>query len=100
MSKRIKRTYTITANPEMMAKIDRFLGVLHFFTNWGSSRTIAISEDGDGADHVTVTVDGAELTEHREFAKWLSGQRGTHATVCSCDNATMWTHSEQTRRNT
>ena len=87
MAKRIRRTYTITANPEMMVKIDRFLSVLHFFTNWGSSRTLSISEDGDGSDHVTV--EGAELDEHRDFAVWLSEQRQEERKSLSCNNAIM-----------
>ena len=87
MSKRIKRTYTITANPEMMVKIDRFLSVLHLFTNWGSSRVLPISEDGDGSDHVTV--EGAEIAEHRDFAEWLTRQRAKDRKSLSCDNGIM-----------
>lgn len=71
------KTFTITANPEMMLKIERFLAWLHFNTAWGHSATIAIDCDGDGSDEVTVTEnqtglgDIGHLEEHRHYAGHL-----------------------------
>ena len=85
MSGRISKTFTITANPEMMQKLERFLSVLHWYTNWGHSAFIGFSEDGDGQDHVTV--EGADIDDHRDFANWLSGRSAVEKRVESCDHA-------------
>lgn len=67
------KTFTITANPEMMLKIERFLAWLHYNSAWGHSATIAIDCDGDGSDTVTVTEnqtglgDTGHLEKHRDY---------------------------------
>ena len=69
------KTFTITANPDMMLKIERLLAWLHYNSAWGHSATIAIDCDGDGSDEVTVREnqtglgDIEDLERHREYVK-------------------------------
>lgn len=65
----ITKTFTITANKDMMLKIERFLAWLHFNTAWGHSATIAIDCDGDGSDKVEVSDTDFSMSDHREYVK-------------------------------
>ncbi|HND47903.1 MAG TPA: hypothetical protein PLL95_05040 [Anaerolineales bacterium] len=71
---KVTKTFTITATPQMMLKIERFLAWMHFNTAWGHSATIALDCDGDGSDKVSVVENNVGigiLTEtiqsHREY---------------------------------
>ena len=71
---KVTKTFTITATPQMMLKIERFLAWMHFNTAWGHSATIALDCAGDGSDKVSVVENNVGigiLTEtiqsHREY---------------------------------
>jgi len=72
MTDKVTKTFTITANEEMMGKIERFLACLHLFTNWGHSSTLALSQDGDGHDLVKVEGEGFNSEKYRVYADHIS----------------------------
>ena len=51
---RIAKTFTIETNPEMMTKIERFMAMIHYNSNWGHTSTFGLPVDGDGGDHINV----------------------------------------------
>jgi len=69
---KITKTFTITANSSLMNQIERFLGCLHLFTNWGHSSTLALSQDGDGYDECKVEAEGFDPSKYRVYADYLS----------------------------
>lgn len=72
----LTKTFTITANRDMMMKIERFLAWLHFNTKWGHSATIAIDCDGDGDDSVDIQEDETfSIQEHREYVKNIRAKK-------------------------
>lgn len=76
MKDRITKTFTITANQDMMKKIERVLCWLHLNTSWGHSATVAFDCDGDGSDYVRVDNSLESGVEgHYEYIKEL----GRHA---------------------
>lgn len=50
----IKKTFEITATPEVMARFERLLALMHYSALWGHSATFAMAVDGDGADRFSV----------------------------------------------
>lgn len=80
----ITKTFTISANPDMMLKIERFLAWLHFNTAWGHSATIAIDCDGDGSDAVTVADGDFSMSNHREYVKKVK-EKTKSVEWISCD---------------
>ena len=51
---RITRTFEITTSIEVMKRLERFLALLHFNSNFGHSGIFAMPLDGDGSDKVSV----------------------------------------------
>ena len=72
MTEKITKTFTITANEEMMGDIERFLACLHLFTNWGHSSILALSQDGDGHDLVKVEGEDFNPSKYRVYADYIS----------------------------
>jgi len=70
--KKVTKTFTITANEELMGQVERFLACLHLFTHWGHSSTLALSQDGDGWDEATVEGEGFDPEKYRVYASWRS----------------------------
>lgn len=52
--KNVTKTFTITAVPSVMKKIERLMTMIHFSGSSGHSGVLAIQLDGDGKDHVSV----------------------------------------------
>ena len=75
MTKKITKTFTITANEEMFNQIERLLACLHLFTHWGHSSTLAISQDGDGWDEVSIKGKNFNPEKYRVYADWISRYR-------------------------
>lgn len=50
----INKTFEITATPEVMARFERLLALMHYSALWGHSATFAMAIDGDGADNFTI----------------------------------------------
>jgi hypothetical protein len=48
------KTFTITTSPAIMRRIERFLALLHFASNWGHSGIFGMPLDGDGSEKVKV----------------------------------------------
>jgi hypothetical protein len=71
---KVTKTFTITTDPQMMLKIERFLAWLHFNSMWGHSATVAMDCDGDGEDDVTVEGEGIEA--QRAYVDNLSRKVG------------------------
>ncbi len=70
MENQVVKTFTITANESLMGKIERFLACLDFFTKWGHSSVLQLSQDGDGED--VCSVQGLDVGNYREYANWIS----------------------------
>ena len=49
------RTYKLTAEPEILNRIERLLALMYICGTWGASRTFQLSFDGDGADRIQVS---------------------------------------------
>ncbi len=54
MSKQITKTFTITAEENVMLRLERFLALLHYNSAWGHSAYFAMPLDGDGPDRFKV----------------------------------------------
>ncbi len=61
------KTFTITASPILLRRIERFLALLHFNSGFGHSGIFAMSLDGDGNEKVKV----ADID--RNLAKQVEG---------------------------
>lgn len=48
------KTFTITASPTLMRRIERFLALLHFNSSFGHSAIFGMALDGDGSEKVKV----------------------------------------------
>lgn len=48
------KTFTITAGPALMRRIERFLALLHFNSSFGHSAIFAMPLDGDGSEKVKI----------------------------------------------
>ena len=46
----VSKTFTVTAEPAVMRKLERLLTLMHFATHWGHTGTFGMHLDGDGAD--------------------------------------------------
>lgn len=50
----VRKTYTVEASSEVIARFDRFLRHLQWCAGVGHSTTVAMEIDGDGADRFSV----------------------------------------------
>ena len=55
MEKPITKTFTITASPKLIKRLERFFALIHFSSNWGHSGLFGMYVDGDGADRINVS---------------------------------------------
>ena len=70
--KQTTKTFTITANDELMGQIERLLACLHLNTQWGHSCVLGLSQDGDGCDNCIVEGEGFDPQKYRVYADWLT----------------------------
>lgn len=61
----VTKTFTVTTSPELMARLERFLALLHFNSNFGHSGMFAMPLDGDGSEKIRV----AELVGNAKLAR-------------------------------
>lgn len=54
MENPITKTFTITASPKLIKRLERFLALIHFSSNWGHSGIFGMPLDGDGSDRIQV----------------------------------------------
>ena len=54
LEKPITKTFTITASPRLIKRIERFFALIHFSSNWGHSGLFGMYVDGDGPDCINV----------------------------------------------
>lgn len=57
------RTYTITARPEIIARFERLLALLHWSSRHGHMAYFGMPLDGDGGDGITVSPEPGYKTE-------------------------------------
>lgn len=61
MSKTETKVFTITASPDLIRRVERFLALLHFNSRFGHSGIFGMELDGDGHEKVTVEPIDARL---------------------------------------
>jgi len=60
----VTRVFKITSNPAIMARIERFLALLHYNSRFGHSGIFAMALDGDGGgEKITVEDIDAKLSK-------------------------------------
>ena len=67
----VSKTFTVTAEPAVMRKLERLLALMHFATHWGHTGIFGMHLDGDGADKLTV--EGADLDSCRAGVSRITG---------------------------
>ena len=58
--KAVTHNFEITTTPEVMARIEGLMAMLHYNSAWGHSGTFAIWMDGDGPERVIIRRDDAD----------------------------------------
>lgn len=70
---RIKKTFEIETSPDVMARFERLLAMMHYNSAWGHTATFAMPLDGDGADRMIVS----PTPEHRTEVGLIGGVGGS-----------------------
>ncbi len=71
MTQEVTKTFKIVTSPTNMARIERFLTMLHLNSAWGHSAIFGMHLDGDGPD--TVAVDGINMKKYRPGVQKVGG---------------------------
>lgn len=62
-SDEVTKTYTITGNSEIMARLDKHLAFIQRLGSIGHSCVAGISVDGDGSDRIKIAEDMPKIDE-------------------------------------
>lgn len=98
--KTIKKTYEIEASPDVIARFERFLALLHYNSRFGHSAYFGMPLDGDGSDTFTVDVDLSKYINEVD----LIGGVGYNFEIAldntySCKKVSNPTHYYKTQNN-
>ena len=50
----ITKTFTVTASPNLINRLERFLALLHYNSSFGHSNLFAMHLDGDGSEKIVI----------------------------------------------